>query len=341
VDEALRAFALAVPGLGPLLGDELRSIAGVGVRDVGFNGRSDVVLMTVETAALGRVLGVALAEDVFVEIGRTLRSEGDRAAWVAGRLLRPQRFDGAVRTHGALGERSGSRVIVRVLQERSFLRTELRRQLRTVVQRCRPRWKEEDPADAEVWVVEYQPGRFVAGLRLSDAGMRRHQGRAAQRRGALRPTVAAAMIRLAGSPDGVLLDPCCGSGTILEEGLRAGWRVRGIDLDETAVRTAQRNVPQVPVEPGDARRLPIDSGSVGAVVSNLPFGRQYGVDGGMDDWLGAVVGELARVTRAGGRVVLLAPRVPRGLVPDELVRGVRHPVRLLGVRTAIWTYDRR
>jgi 23S rRNA G2445 N2-methylase RlmL len=67
-----------------------------------------------------------------------------------------------------------------------------------------------------VWVVEYQPGKIVAGLRVSDLRMRQHEGRDIERSGALRPTVAAAMVHLAGKPDGILLDPC-GSGTILAE----------------------------------------------------------------------------------------------------------------------------
>ena len=65
-------------------------------------------------------------------------------------------------------------------------------------------------------MVEYQPGKIVAGLRVSDLRMRQHEGRDIERSGALRPTVAAAMVHLAGKPDGILLDPC-GSGTILAE----------------------------------------------------------------------------------------------------------------------------
>ncbi|HLB76798.1 MAG TPA: hypothetical protein VJO72_07170, partial [Candidatus Dormibacteraeota bacterium] len=58
----------------------------------------------------------------------------------------------------------------------------------------------------EVWISEYLPGRFVAGLRLSDVKMRQHEGRLVEREGALRPTVASAMVRLAGDGAGLLLD---------------------------------------------------------------------------------------------------------------------------------------
>jgi tRNA G10 N-methylase Trm11 len=44
------------------------------------------------------------------------------------------------------------------------------------------------------------------------------------------------MVQLAGVPSGVLLDPCCGSGTILREALEVGWEAVGSDLDPSASR---------------------------------------------------------------------------------------------------------
>jgi tRNA G10 N-methylase Trm11 len=232
-------------------------------------------------------------------------------------------------------------VIARVLQERSFLRTDLRRHLADTIQRHQPNWRFSDPADIEVWVVEYKPGKIVAGLRASDARMRQHDGRDVERSGALRPTVAAAMVRLAGKPDGTLLDPCCGSGTILAEGAEVGWHARGIDIDPDAVRIARKNAPGVEVTEGDVRHLPCDDDSVRACVSNLPFGKQYTVQQDMTAWLRAALTELARVTRTGGRVVLLAPDIPRNLTPVSLTLVNRVPIRLLGTKTTIWAYDRR
>jgi len=75
-------------------------------------------------------------------------------------------------------------------------------------------------------------------------------------------------------------------------------------------------------------------------VSNLPFGKQYDVQGDMDTWLRAVLSELARVTRSGGRDVLLAPAIARNLVPGQLRPTHRVPIRLLGTETTIWAYSR-
>lgn len=210
------------------------------------------------------------------------------------------------------------RVIARVLDERRFLRTELRRAVADAIGTHRPRWRTADPADLEIWVLEYRKGHFVAGLRLSDRRMRQHgEGRESERHGALRPVVAAAMVRLAGQSPGELLDPCCGSGTIVREALDSGWQARGSDVDLDAVEIARTNLPGVAVERADALKLSHPDGSFDAVVSNLPFGKQFTVDGDPSAWLRDALREFARVTRPGGRVVVLVPpplpRNPRGL----------------------------
>ena len=182
-----RMFVTAVPGLGLLVGRELGRLPGIVVRDSGFDGRSDVVLFETTRASRSAIIDLGLAEDLFVEVGRTLRAEGDRSGWIAGRLWRPERVQRALSVWAEevrpLAGTMTFRVIARVLQERSFLRTDLRRQLTRAIQRDRPRWRVEDPAQIEVWVSEYAQGRFVAGLRLSDERMRQHNGRVAGARG--------------------------------------------------------------------------------------------------------------------------------------------------------------
>jgi 23S rRNA G2445 N2-methylase RlmL len=341
---ATRLFAAAVPGLAPLVRRELAELPGTTVTDTGFDGRSDLVLFDADRGARDAVLTLRTTEDVFVEVGRTLRSEGDHPRLIAQRIWRPQRVQRALSVWAGhvrpLSAAMTFRVVTRVVQERSFLRTELRRELARIVGDDKPRWRLADPAAIEVWVSEYQQGRIVAGLRLTSVRMRQHGGRGAERRGALRPTVAAAMVMLAGNPSGVLLDPCCGSGTILAEATKAGWKAEGLDIDPAAAEVARRNVPNAVIQTGDARHLGLPDGSVGACVSNLPFGRQHGVQGSMREWVGAVLGGMARVTRPGGRIVLLAPRIPREAAPREVRLCERFRLRLLGTPAAVWVYEK-
>jgi hypothetical protein len=73
-----RMFVTAVPGLGPMVRRELGRLPGVVVRDVGFDGRSDVAMFKTARERRAAVMDLGLAEDMFVEVGRTLRAEGDR-----------------------------------------------------------------------------------------------------------------------------------------------------------------------------------------------------------------------------------------------------------------------
>lgn len=343
-------FATVLPGLTRIAGRELESLGGIRVTGQGSDGRSGVVLLEANRGCRQQLRSASTVEDLFAEVGRAQRADGDRPDRIASRVWPPGRVQRALSVWaeeaGPLTAAMTFRVIARVRTETSFLRTDLRRELTRVIAAGKPKWSIADPARLEVWISEYAPGRLVAGIRLSDASMRQHRGRAAERPGALRPTVAAAMVGLAAPPGpagpagGRLLDPCCGSGTILAEALAAGWAAEGRDIDPSAVDISRRNVPDAAVKAGDARRLDLPAASVGACVSNLPFGRQYGVQGEPGPWLAAVLAEMARVTRPAGRIVLLAPQVPGRAVPAELSMLERHPVRLLGTRTTIWAYAR-
>ena len=336
-------FASVIPGLTPFVTRELNALPGLRVTASGYDGRADLILFDVSRGRRDAVWSLRTTEDLFVEVGRATRSGGDQPHRIAGRMWRPERVERALSVWSAevrpLAGTMTFRVAARVLQERSFRRTDLRRAVIDAIAADRPKWRFSDPSQIEVWVSEFEAGRLVGGLRLSEGSMRQHDGREVERSGALRPTVAAVMVGLAGEPDGVLVDPCCGSGTILAEALAAGWTdVRGGDIDADAVEITQRNVPRAVAQPGDARNLHLADSSVAAVVSNLPFGQQFDVPGSMSSWLGQTLRELARITRTDGRVVLLAPDIPR--IPAELQLRSKDRIRLLGFPTTLWVFRR-
>lgn len=336
-------IASCVPGLSRMLRRELAAAEGVDITGSGFDGRVDLVFCQADRAGRTRALRSRLAEDVFAEIGRVSRG-GSGAAAVANAIWQPAAAERALSVWAQevrpLAGAMTFRVVARVRGERAFLRTELRQALTDVIARSRPRWRPADPAQLEFWVSEWHDGQYAAGLRLSDASMRQHGGRAAERPGALRPTVAAAMVALAGPPRGTLLDPCCGSGTILAEAMAAGWAADGTDIDPDAVEVARINARGAHVSLGDARDLLLPESAVAACVSNLPFGQQFSIAGTWPEWISAVLHELSRVTRSGGQVVLLAPSLPRPAIPDALALRRQVPIRLLGTPATIWLLHR-
>lgn len=320
------AFALTVPGLGSLLVDEARRL-GLRPGRVEVDGRADVV--PVATPA-GTVTRLRTAEEVFVEIGRL---QVRRSAATTATL------DRAVveALHRIGGRRAAFRVVVRLRDERSFRRTDLRDALGRAIIRTLPHWRVSEAGAVEVWALQTSRDGLRLGVRIPSVADRRRVPRPVERHGALRPAVAAAMVRLAGAPGDVLVDPCCGTGTILAEARDIGWRTTiGGDIDVAALDAARRDVHRVVLVHADGRRLPVADGSADAVVTNLPFGRQHQVQGAPVAWYRRVLSECLRV--APTAVVLAPPSPPfrqaLGRTKADLV--ARHDIVLLGRPTTIW-----
>ena len=328
----MRFFATTIPGLAPVLVHE----AGAG--DIEHDGRADVVVL--QAPGTEPPLHLRVAEDVFVEVGHAVR--GPRTHDLAMALLDPDGLERALSVYGGVrGLRAALtfRVIVRVRSEKDFLRTAFRDELTALIAATRPRWRVADPAQLELWALETKPGGFRLGLRLTTGAHRQRGGRAEERPGALRPAAAAAMVRLAGLPGlDPLIDPCCGSGTLLTEASAAGWSVIGSDVDPVAIGAAARNV-VAPLAFADAIRLPLTAGRVGAVATNLPFGRQYQLPEQPVRWFSALLAEVERISTPDAPLVFLVPEGAGWRVALERHgRPVRQrlDVRLLGTETTLW-----
>ncbi|QEL17239.1 methyltransferase domain-containing protein [Limnoglobus roseus] len=175
------------------------------------------------------------------------------------------------------------------------------------------------PADENAWLEIWLTitGRTaVCGVRLSDRTMRHRAYKREHVAASLRPSVAGAMVRLAGAaPDMTVLDPFCGAGTILAEQIelsrrrRAGHvRVIGGDLDATTLLNAQANIERLgPVDlcRWDATALPLAAESVDRIITNPPFGKQLSAPELIPGLYRAAAKEWNRVLRPGGRAVFL------------------------------------
>jgi tRNA (guanine6-N2)-methyltransferase len=173
----------------------------------------------------------------------------------------------------------------------------------------------EENASVEIWLTIHGSSA-VCGLRISDRNMRHRPYKTVHLPASLRPTVAAAMVRLAKlQPKQVLLDPMCGAGTILAEQLALGLhqegakvRVIGGDIDHGALRAAEVNLRSVGrghLVRWDATSLPLADACVDAIVTNPPFGVQLGQPEDMAQLYRRALREYNRVLRPGGSAVLL------------------------------------
>lgn len=206
-------------------------------------------------------------------------------------------------------------------------------------------WKPaEENAAVEIWLT-ISGQQAVCGLRLSDRTMRHRTYKTEHLPASLRPTVAASMVRLAGTgQEHVVVDPMCGVGTIMAEQIELAQRrratsmvVMGGDLDANALRAAAANLKRYRptlLARWDARRLPFESESVDRVISNPPFGRQLGEPQEIAKLYRDVLLEYQRILRPGGRVVMLVGDAtpllnavdPLGWATQKQVR-----IRLLGL----------
>jgi 23S rRNA G2445 N2-methylase RlmL len=164
-------------------------------------------------------------------------------------------------------------------------------------------------ADLNIRVFMEHRTAYV-GLRLSRTPLHERPYKLENIVGSLKPTVAAAMVRLGTfAPGATIVDPLCGAGTILLEAAAVGLQAVGGDQDVAALDAARRNRDtasfQMAIEQWDARALPFGDATVDGVVSNLPWGRQIAVEDELAQAYAAYLQEMGRVVRPGGRLVLL------------------------------------
>ncbi|HEX3152543.1 MAG TPA: methyltransferase domain-containing protein [Gemmataceae bacterium] len=201
-----------------------------------------------------------------------------------------------------------------------------------------PSWQPaEENASVEIWLI-IRGRTAVCGVRLSDKLMRHRAYKVEHQPASLRPTVAGAMVRLAGAgPGEIVLDPMCGAGTIIAEQIelskmRKAGRIEtwGGDRDMNMLRAAETNLQRVGpalLTHWDATRLPLARESVDRVVCNLPFGKQMSSPEEIGPLYRAAMRESNRVLKPGGRVVLL---VSEADVLREAIKPLRwQPTRQL------------
>ncbi|MFP3895938.1 MAG: methyltransferase [Anaerolineales bacterium] len=325
---AIAYYAHTMPGLEKVAGNEIwERLQGASVQ--GFRrvrDKNGLVLFDY-TGDPRNLLGLRTTEDVFIilahaaEVPRghrglsTIYETIRRAPTLRKALsLHKQATDAKPKSHFSF------RVISRMASNQPYKRIDLQRRVEKALQRRRriPWQRVDSGEDIEIW-VNLIGSEFICGLRLSDATMRHSTYKTAHIPASLRPSVAAAMVRLSQpQKSDVFLDPMCGAGTILIERGLAEYHglLLGGDTDDEALRAAAENIgprhkPRQLFR-WDACRLALRSHSVDRIVCNPPFGGKSKSLRSLPLLYNDFFREVERVLKPGGLAVILTSKA--GLV---------------------------
>jgi 23S rRNA G2445 N2-methylase RlmL len=295
-------------------------------------------------APLGTLLGLRTVDDVFLEVATWPGIGHTRDA--LGRLrVRGARLDlHGTRAHCAdvrpLATPPTFAVTASFVGRRNYSAPEIKAAIAESIARTHG-WSYRDDdryADLNIRIFIEHEIAYV-GVRLAASPLHERPWMRDHRPGALKPSVAAALVVLAGVDRGMwLLDPCCGGGTIAIEAALCGALARGGDSDPRAIEAARTNAACAGVAARfrvlDARRLPFADGSFDRIVSNLPWDRQVSAGHDPEAFYRRSLAEMARVLAPGGRLALLIA-APRLVQHPELRRLRQIEISLHGQRPTI------
>lgn len=313
-------YAQTMPGVAEIAWLEIRDrLAGAKFQQYLFAKEQNGIVAFTYTGSPGDLLTLRTAEDVFMlalhrpHLSRTrhdlaeirqLVEQSEEFGRVVNHFLRFLQFH----------QPPTYRVISRKYGEHPYRRKDMEQVVLQGLDRRYPRWTlVPDGGQVEVW-VNLLGSDLLIGLRLSDRNMRHRHTKRVDLPASLRPSVAAAMVYLSQpKPDEVVVDPMCGSGTILLERQAVGaCHLVGGDILADRVRATAQNVapgrqavsPRPLLLHWSADRLPFANETVDKIVTNLPFGQQ--IQANLPRLYPAFFAEVARVLRRDGRVIVLS-----------------------------------
>lgn len=347
-----------MPGLDKLLMRELAALdpSARQLATLQAGDRNSMVIF--DSTAPQNLLASRLSEDIFAlslraeSISRSRRGL-DQIRDIAATA--PE-WNDALKLHsnvtGGRGKRRTStfRVVARAHGERGYRRSEVGDAVAAGLhKRLGRRWVQvADNAQVEVWVTLVETN-VVAGIRLTTRHQR-HREKIAHIPASLRPSVAAALVFLSKpQPDDVFLDPFCGAGTILiERAVVERYKLLlGGDTSPTALAASAENIGErykpVELHRWDAAELPIDDGSVSAIATNPPFGKQIGSATDNAILYPKFLAQAHRVLEPGGRLVVLTSEhklMRRTFTGLNWALTETHSLKVLGQQATIYAAQR-
>jgi putative N6-adenine-specific DNA methylase/tRNA (guanine6-N2)-methyltransferase len=239
-----------------------------------------------------------------------------------------------------LAESSGFRVSCSRRGNHPFKSPQVERGVGAVLQRRYGTRVDLEGFETEVRIDIFGTDVF-AGIQLTPESMDKRYDKTFHQRVATRSVVAYGLLNLAGalSKPGTILDPFCGSGTILLEAasLLPESRFIGCDISEEAVEGSRRNLEAAgagersQIFQGDARELSrhLPAEAADYLITDPPLGIRLGRHINYYALFSALLREADAVLSARGRVVLLTMR--HRAILNRVVRD-QEAFRILHVR---------
>ena len=314
VSRPARLGATCFAGLGPLLRTELSRIGATRI-SISRIRNYDYLSFQLARERLGSVTSLRIAEDLFLEIAvrNTIQKSSDIQS-LCRSLTKPTVLDAISLKNFIFSKKEAKKrtrptyiCFVKQHQDHRVNRREISRRVESSIARAFPLWRLNDPAALELWVFWSDSATLT--LRLSDETFKYRGRHPPLRVAALRPTIAAAMIELAEFDDThSVLDPMCGTGTLLLEAYRRypNGTFFGSDKSQEAIEMATRRLHgKAIIRRSELADLDYERGTFDRIVSNFPWGKQLDVATAiytknvarLFDWIGD-----------DGTIVLLTPR---------------------------------
>ena len=203
---------------------------------------------------------------------------------------------------------------------------------------------DSSPERTRVWLVPTFEGDGRFAYRKADVGA------------AIDPVVGACLVRLVRTgTDAHVVDPTCGSGTLLIERVLLDAKVTatGLDISPTAVRATTENViaaglaARIAIRQADASDRAVWPERCREVIANLPFGiRSASMDRDLPAVYSGVVANAAGCLEEGGKALFYTSAAR--LMADELRRNSsrlrvveERTVPSGGIRVRVWVVARR
>lgn len=310
-------FARCLRGLEDICEAELAAIEGLEVKGKGIR-----TLFFEYRGPAAKLISLRSLDDVFIHLGSLSGMNHTRAmlAEIPDRLQLllenlPEHIK-IVRTCRRLSPALSYSLTIGLQGKKNFSRFELQDKLLPLFQSKLkglyiPNEKGSEGGELD-FRISLEGNQLELGIRLGEKPLHRREYKLHSRPGSTKAPLAYIMAYLARiKPDNLVLDPCCGVGTILIEASKAfpEARYEGVDIQEEAVVYAKANAEvaesKSKFQQGDLRNLPYEDGSVDRIVSNPPWGRQVASHIELGSFYREMYQEWKRLLTSKGILVIL------------------------------------